>query len=174
MKDIIKDVTVAAMVVLIAAQFYEPTRVFGVSMQPSFQENDYLIISRLAYRNKQPKRGDVIVFQSTLKDSEGKDELLIKRIIGLPGEKIEIAGGKVMIDGEVLQESYIKEPYTDGAVTMTVPEGSYFCMGDNRARSTDSRSESVGTVSADQISGKVVYRVFPFKNIGKIQPALVR
>lgn len=174
MKELIKDISVAAVIVLIATQFYEPTRVFGVSMQPSFQENDYLIISRLAYRTKEPKRGDVVVFQSTLKDKNGKDELLIKRVIGLPGENLVIQDGRVMVDGKVLQESYLRDDYTDGEVDIEVPEGRYFCLGDNRSRSTDSRDSSVGLVSKDQINGKVIFRIFPFTTIGKIEAVPVR
>ena len=173
MKELIKDISVAAVIVLIATQFYEPTRVFGVSMQPSFQENDYLIISRLAYRNTEPKRGDVVVFQSSLKDKNGKDELLIKRVIGLPGENLVIQDGRVLVDGEVLQEPYLGDDYTDGEVDIDVPEGSYFCMGDNRSRSTDSRDSSVGLVGKELITGKVVFRIFPFNTVGKIEAAAV-
>ena len=173
MKELIKDISVAAVIVLIATQFYEPTRVFGVSMQPSFQENDYLVVSRLAYRAENPKRGDVIIFQSTLKDKHGNDELLIKRVIGLPGEHLVIRDGRVLIDDEVLQEPYLDDDYTDGEIDEEVPEGSFFCMGDNRSRSTDSRDSSVGFVKKEQINGKVVFRLFPFNSIGRIKAAAV-
>ena len=137
-------------------------------MQPTFHQNDYLIISKEAYAKTQPKRGDVVVFQSRLLNVKGQEELLIKRVIGLPGDTVLIEDGNVYINGNMIPDNYTKDRYTNGYMSIKVPSGSYFCMGDNRLHSTDSRFESVGCVKMDQIKGKVVFRLFPFNKVGRI------
>jgi signal peptidase I len=141
-------------------------------MEDTLYENDYMIMYRQAYRSHDPERGDIIIFQSGLPDeNSGRDKLLIKRVIGLPGDQIMISGGQLYINGEVYKEDYLKDGYTPAfeipaeGETYTVPEGSYFCMGDNRAGSVDSRRAEVGDVSRDSIKGKVVVRLFPFNKI---------
>jgi signal peptidase I len=168
MKEFIKDISVAAMIVLIVMQFYEPTRVFGISMQPSFHEKDYLILSKEAYARETPKRGDVIVFKSQLRTIDGKKELLIKRVIGLPGDEIKVSDGSVYVNGELQDDSYTKDHFTNGSLDVTVPAGEYFCMGDNRMHSTDSRFSEVGFVSFNKIKGKVIFRLYPFNKMGRI------
>lgn len=169
MKEVIKDVAVAAVIVFVAMQFYVPTRVFGISMEPSFKQNDYLVLSKEAYSKSTPKRGDVLVFQSNLKNYKGEKELLIKRVVGLPGDKIVIKDGEVYINGKQQPDYYTAERYTDGDLSITIPDGQYFCMGDNREHSTDSRYQDVGCVSLDQVKGKVVFRIYPFNKIGRIK-----
>lgn len=136
-------------------------------MQPNFYSGDYLITSRQAYRLfGQPERGDVIVFKSHLYDEKGKQKNLIKRIIGLPGDTVEIKNGDVYINGELLQEEYVAEQGLSGEMeAVTVPEGRLFVMGDNRRVSQDSRSPEVGTIEMDSIVGKVVLRLYPFNQI---------
>ena len=168
MKDFVKDVCVVGIAAVIVLQFVQPTRVFGISMQPTFHQNDYLIVSKEAYAKTQPKRGDVVVFQSKLLSASGQEELLIKRIIGLPGDTVLIEDGNVYINGDMIADSYTKDKYTNGYMSVKVPKGSYFCMGDNRLHSTDSRFESVGYVKMNQIKGKVVFRLFPFNKVGRI------
>lgn len=169
MKEIVKDVTVAFVIVFIIMQFYEPTRVFGISMQPNFHEKDYLVLSKEAYAKASPKRGDVVVFQSSLVSFKGDKELLIKRVIGLPGDKVVIKDGDVYVNGVQQSDYYTKDRYTIGDLSVTVPEGEYFCMGDNRQHSTDSRFSSVGCVDSSLIKGKVIFRFFPFNKFGKIK-----
>lgn len=169
MKEFIKDIVIAVTIVFIVMQFYEPTRVFGISMQPSFYEKDCLVLSREAYSRTVPKRGDVVVFQSDLVTAKGDKELLIKRVIGLPGDKVVIKGGNVYINNKLLPDYYTEECVTDGKVDVTVPAGSYFCMGDNRQHSTDSRFSSVGCVPSGEIKGKIIFRFFPFNKIGRIR-----
>ncbi|MGN0659894.1 MAG: signal peptidase I [Emergencia sp.] len=168
-KEWLKAILSAVAVAFIVIQFVVPTSVFGISMEPCFSHGDYLLVNRQAYKSgRQPQRGDVIIFESHLKDENGEDKRLIKRVIGLPGETVEVAGGKVYINGEALEEKYLMDGVTDGTVyPVKVPEGCYFCLGDNRLHSTDSRDLSVGFVDEDDIVGEAFFRVYPFDRIGK-------
>lgn len=171
MKEWIKDIVIAVVVALIVIQFIRPNLVKESSMEPSFYENDYLFISKQSYKLfGEPERGDVVVFHSHLTSETGQEKLLIKRVIGLPGETIDISEGKVYINGEELIEDYIKEGTTTGEVdSMVIPEDSLFCMGDNRRVSIDSRDPDVGCVRVDDIYGKAVFRAFPFSEFGIIK-----
>lgn len=171
-KNLIIDIIIAAALAGVVLYFIRPTIVKQSSMENTLHENDYLIMSRQAYRNHDPERGDIVIFQSELYDEDsGDDKLLIKRVIGLPGDEIKILDGMVYINGEAYPEDYLKDGYTPAfeipleGQTYTVPENSYFCMGDNRVGSIDSRRSEVGCVSRDLIKGKVVIRLFPFNKI---------
>ena len=163
----IRDIVIAVIIAAIILAFFKPIIVQQESMQPNFYSGDYLITSRKAYRLfGQPERGDVIVFKSHLYDEKGKQKNLIKRIIGLPGDTVEIKNGDVYINGELLQEEYVAEQGLSGEMeAVTVPEGRLFVMGDNRRVSQDSRSPEVGTIEMDSIVGKVVLRLYPFNQI---------
>ncbi len=170
MKDLIKDILIALVIAIVVIQFVRPTVVKESSMEPTLYENNYLLLSKQAYRFKDPERGDIIVFRSALEDDErGGTKLLIKRVIGLPGEHLVLKKNKVYIDGEKLSEPYIKDADdVPGEVDMTVPEGEYFVMGDNRGVSLDSRSEEVGCVSEDDLVGRAFFRLFPLQDIGRL------
>ena len=155
MKEWIKDILIAIVIAIVVVQFIKPTIVKESSMEPNFYENDYLFVSKQSYTFGEPKRGDVVVFHSSLVQENGDEKLLIKRIVGLPGETIDISDGKVYTSGEI-----------SGLV---VPEGEVFCMGDNRRVSIDSRSDDVGCIDIDDIVGKVVFRLYPFSEIGMIK-----
>ena len=166
-----KDVAIAVVIAILVMQFIKPTIVKQRSMQPNFYTNDYLFISKQSYKlfGGQPERGDVIVFKSKLEDAEGETKMLIKRVIGVPGDVISIHDGKVYINGKETDDSYTMDNYTTGDITeLVVPADHLFCMGDNRAVSIDSRSDSVGLVSYKDIVGKVVFRVFPLRKFGTI------
>ena len=169
-KSLIKDIIVAAILAAVVISFVRPTIVKQTSMQDTLNPNDYIIMSRRAYSgDKEPKRGDIVIFKSELQDENGKDKLLIKRVIGLPGDKITINDGKVYINDKEYDESYIKDGYTPGSVNnLKVPEGEYFVMGDNRVVSIDSRYSEVGCVKKDAIKGRAVLRLFPFTKIKKL------
>lgn len=169
-KEFIKDLVVAVLIAIVITQFVKPTIVKQSSMEPNFHDKDYLFVSKQAYRFGEPKRGDVLVFDSSLTDEDGNEKLLIKRVIGLPGEELEIIDEKVYINGELLEEPYIMDGTTYGAYEhVVIPEGEYFCMGDNRDISVDSRDPAVGCVDEELLVGKVVFRLFPFNKIGLIK-----
>ena len=169
-KSLIKDIIVAAILAAVVISFVRPTIVKQTSMQDTLNPNDYIIMYRRAYSgDKEPKRGDIIIFKSELQDENGKNKLLIKRVIGLPGDKITINDGKVYINDKEYDESYLKDGYTTGSVNnFKVPKGEYFVMGDNRVVSIDSRYSEVGCVKKDAIKGRAVLRLFPFTKIKKL------
>ena len=118
--------------------------------------------------SEQPKRGDIIVFHTELKTETGSEKLLIKRIIGLPGDVIDIEDGLVYLNGELLEEDYIPAGGTmphDARSHFEVPEDSLFCLGDNRGVSKDSRYSDVGYIKIDEVVGKAVIRLYPFNSI---------
>ena len=171
-KELIKEVLAAVIIALIVMQFIKPTIVKQRSMEPNFNSNDYLLISKQSYglfRNK-PEIGDVIVFETNMKTDNGEDKLLIKRVIGVPGDVITIKDGKVFVNGTEIDDSYTMEQYTTGDIEdLVVPENKLFCLGDNRGVSVDSRSADVGFVDYDSILGKVIFRLYPFKDLGVIK-----
>lgn len=167
MKGLIKDVVIALVIVLVVTAVIKPTIVKEHSMDPTLHENNYLLINKLAYKFGEVERGDIIVFESDLESEKGDHKLLIKRVIGLPGETITIQGGEVYINGVMQQEDYLNDGTTSGEIIdYVVPEGEYFVMGDNRLVSIDSRSEEVGCVPEDAIMGKAFVRLYPFNKIG--------
>lgn len=169
MKEWIKDILIAVVVALIITQFIKPTIVKEESMQPTLFENNYIFLSKQAYLFKEPERKDIIVFHTELKTETGKEKLLIKRVVGLPGDVITIAEGKVYINDKLFDEPYTLEPYTSGSIlNQEVPEGSLFVMGDNRQNSVDSRFPNVGYVKTDKVIGKAVFRLYPFNQIGPL------
>lgn len=169
-KSLIKDIIGAAILTAVVISFVRPTIVKQTSMQDTLNPNDYIIMYRRAYSgDKEPKRGDIVIFKSELQDENGKDKLLIKRVIGLPGDKITINDGKVYINDKEYDENYLKDGYTTGSVNnFKVPKGEYFVMGDNRVVSIDSRYSEVGCVKKDAIKGRAVLRLFPFTKIKKL------
>ena len=171
-KSLFIDILIAVLLAGAVLYFIRPTIVKQTSMEDTLRENDYMIMYRLAYKNHGPDRGDIIIFQSSLvNEASGRNKLLIKRVIGLPGDELMIKDGMVYINGEAYDEDYLKDGYTPAfeippeGQTYQVPDGTYFCMGDNRAGSVDSRRTEVGVVSRDDIKGKVIIRLFPFDRI---------
>lgn len=168
----IKVIALAIVLTLLITSFVRPTLVIGESMTNTFQEYDYLISYKRAYKNHTPEYGDVVLFQSHLPMNAdgspslfGKEKVLIKRIIGLAGDTILIRDGKVYRNGEELVEPYLRDGYTDQDQFVEVPEGHVFAMGDNRLGSRDSRDSSIGPVPEDMILGKIVLRLYPFNKI---------
>ena len=175
MKEFIKDLIIALAIVVAITFVIKPTIVKETSMEPNFQENNYLFVYKLAYITKDhPGYGDVIVFKSNLdKDDGNGKKLLIKRVIAVEGDTIAVQDDKVIRNGKVLDEPYIMDEEFDQGTPgyveeFTIPEDQVFVMGDHRTVSLDSRESSVGTVSEDAVVGKAVLRVFPFKEFGRI------
>ena len=142
------------------------TVVDGPSMETTLYDGDNLIIDKISYRFEDPKRFDIIVFPFQYKENT----FYIKRIIGLPGETVSITeNGIIMINGEPLQESYGKEVIRDPGMAkdpITLSDGEYFVLGDNRNNSSDSRDPSVGIIKRSDIVGRAFMRLYPFDRIG--------
>ena len=138
-------------------------------MESTLQNGDNLIVDKISYRFSDPKRFDIVVFPFQYEE----DTYYIKRIIGLPGEIVQIdTDGVIYINGEVLHESYglevIKDPGR-AIEPITLGEDEYFVMGDNRNNSTDSRTELVGNVKRSELIGKAWVRIYPFSKFGKLR-----
>lgn len=166
----VKVIILAGLLTFVITSFVRPTLVIGSSMTNTFHQYDYLISYKRAYKDKLPEYGDVVLFQSHLPMDNGgglfsKEKVLIKRVIGLPGDSILIEDGIVYRNGEALIEPYTKDGYTDQDMFIEVPEDHVFAMGDNRLGSRDSRDPSVGPVPKEMILGKIIVRLYPFNQI---------
>lgn len=168
--EIVKIVVIASLIVIPIRYFlFQPFFVKGQSMDPNFENGDYLIVDEITYRFRSPQRGEVIVF----KFPQDPSQRFIKRIIGLPGETVEIKNGDIIIykDGEVqiLDESSYLFPHleTEGQIKINLKENEYFVLGDNRDFSYDSRR--FGILPKDKIIGKVFLRAWPFVVEAKIE-----
>lgn len=167
----IRDIAIAVIAALLISRIITPTIVQEHSMEDTLQNRNYLILLRTAYKfGEKPEYGDIVVFRSDLiNEDNGKNKLLIKRVVARGGDTIAIRDGVVYRNGEALDEPYTKDGYTNGAMDETlVPEGYLFLCGDNRLVSLDSRSETVGFVDEKRLIGKAVFRLFPFSEFGGI------
>ena len=168
-KEWIKDLGIAVIVAVLFLQFLTPTLVREHSMENTLHENDYVFVSRRHYTwlGRELERGDIIVFNSDLTMAFGIKKMLVKRIIGIPGDTVSISDGKVYVNGQEMDQSFTKDGYTASSMAeVTVPEGCVFVLGDNRQNSTDSRSSAVGFVPISKIRGKVFFRLFPLSDLG--------
>ena len=141
------------------------THVSGDSMKNTLNHGDQLIVDKLTYRFQDPVRYDIIVFPYQYEENT----FYIKRIIGLPGETVQIADGEIFINGEVLMESYGREVIQDpgtAAEPIRLGEDEYFVLGDNRNNSEDSRYANIGNVKKEYIIGKAWFIVSPFQDFG--------
>jgi len=162
-------IVVISLAIIIPVRYFliKPFYVKGASMEPNFYDHEYLIIDEISYRFSPPERGDIIVFKYPLMPSQ----YFIKRIIGLPGEKIKVADNKVIIynqnnpDGGVLDEKYLpNETMTNGEIELTLKSDEYYLLGDNRPSSLDSRA--FGPIKQEAIIGRVFWRGWPINKIG--------
>lgn len=165
-----KLLIIFAVVVIIIIQLFGTVRIKGESMEPTFLHYDLVGINKL-YKFIEPERGDIIVCNY---DESG--ELLIKRVIGLPGDTIKFVEDEesydlkydLYINGQLYEEDYIMEPIqqtSDIEYPYVVKEDCYFVMGDNRNASSDSRNEKIGDIEQNDIMGKVFVRLYPFNSI---------
>jgi signal peptidase I len=165
----IRDIAIAVVIAIVIMQFIKPTIVKEHSMEDTLHPNDYIFLSKQAYNFGEPKRGDIVVFRSSLESADGTTKNLIKRVIAVEGDTVGIHDGVVYVNDKALKEPYTKEGYTDGQMPeITVPQDDLFLLGDNRQQSKDSRDPSVGFIGVDKLIGKAVFRIFPFSNFGPI------
>lgn len=168
--DILETIAfVGSLFIVIYLFIFQPNQVKGASMEPTFQSGDYIITSKITYKFKKIERGDIVVFNSP----KNPDIEYIKRIIGLPGDKIEVRNNEVYVNDQILSENYIATKtnlwdsgYLKEGEPIFVPENFVFVMGDNRPRSSDSRE--FGPIPISSIVGTVIFRYFPPQKIGVI------
>ena len=151
--------------VFIIVFLYQPVKVEGTSMMPGLADQERIFINKFAYRFEAIERGDVVVFRYPGDPSKN----YIKRIVGVPGDKIEIFRGQVLVNGQRLQEPYVPEQFRDkrSMSEVLVPENSYFVLGDHRNLSSDSRD--FGVVERKAIFGRAVFAYWPTKMMGKLR-----
>ncbi len=164
-------VVVISLAIIVPVRYFliKPFYVKGASMEPNFHDHEYLIIDEISYRFGQPQRGDIVVF----KDPFDSGQYFIKRIIGLPKERIRVSGGNVYVyneknpQGAVLEEPYLLPGLkTIGEIELTLADGEYYVLGDNRMASLDSRA--FGPMKEDSFVGRVLWRGWPVNKVGFI------
>jgi len=164
-KTIFECIVIVVAVVLIRSFIATPIIVNGSSMYPTLEDGEYMLLNKISYRFNEIKRGEIIVF-------EYDNERLIKRVIGLPGEKIAVIDGNLYINDQVYEEDYLEENTVDFTLEelgldSTIPKGYYFVMGDNRDESKDSRL--IGYITEDSIIGKTSFSLYPFSKFGNVE-----
>lgn len=163
----VRDIAVMSIIAFLLVYFFKPIVVKQTSMLPTLQQDNYLFLSKQAYNFGKPERGDIIVFPFYKKD---KMDYYIKRVIGLPGDRIDIKEGKVYINGEPEDDHYTKDRTTPGDITnLVIPKGELFVLGDNRLVSVDSRDPAVGTIKIDSVIGQAIFRLLPLSEAGPMK-----
>ncbi len=169
--DIIEIIVMAvALFLFLYLLVLRPHKIKGISMHPNYPDGEYLLTEKVSYYFNTPSRGDVVVLKPPAQVSE--DEF-IKRVVGLPGEKVMITGGKVFINGKELNEPYLKDVYTNGSSFLeegkeiTVPANQYLVFGDNRPHSSDSRTW--GYITKSQMTGKAWLVYWPPSKAGLVK-----
>ncbi len=162
--ETLQTILPALVIVLVINAFLaQATRVEGQSMEPNLHDNQRLIIEKLSYHFRAPQRGDIIV----LRLPDRQSDPLIKRVVGLPGEAVEISDGQVYINGQVLDEPYLNQYTFQGMPPRVVPPDEVFVLGDNRGFSNDSRA--FGFVPFSDIIGRAWFRYWPPLEIGLVR-----
>ncbi len=154
----------AAVILALLLRFFvfEFVRVDGPSMKKTLLSDEIVFVEKVSYKFAKPKRSEVVFFYAP------DNEILVKRIIGLPGDKIEIRNFKLYINDSEAAENYIYEPMDTDMAPLTVPDNCVYVMGDNRNLSIDSRSDAIGPVPFDKILGRGVFIVWPFDKMSAI------
>ena len=176
-KDLKRSVTegIVYVLLLVCVMFVVPryvvqrTIIDGSSMENTFQDGDQLLVEKVTRYFTEFERFDIVVFQP---DERGEGDQFIKRIIGLPGETVQIVEGQIFVNGELLPESFGKMPIVNAGIAaepITLGEDEYFVLGDNREISLDSRYESVGAVHHSQMEGRVILQIYPFSAFGTVE-----
>jgi signal peptidase I len=147
LREIVETVLLTVAIFLLVNAATGRFRIEGASMEPNLHDSEYVLIDKVSYRLHAPERGDVIVFER-----QGNERDYIKRIIGLPGDTVQVAGGQVRVNGIALDEPYLNQATHNDMPAQRVEEGRYFVMGDNRNNSSDSRV--FGSIPVNDIIGR--------------------
>ncbi len=163
LRDLVETI-IPALLIALAINFFvaQPTLVRGYSMEPTLHQEERLLVEKVSYRFHQPQRGDIVVLKVAQEPIP-----LVKRVIGLPGETVEIRQGKVYVNGQHLDEPYLRQTPYGNMPARPVPAGSIFVLGDNRNNSNDSRY--FGVVPLDDVVGKAWLRYWPLEQIGLVR-----
>lgn len=168
MSILIYSIVLILVAILLNVFVIEKVYVKGSSMENTLHDKEHLMIEKVSYHFSKPSRYDIVVL---IPPNQQENELYIKRIIGLPGETIQIKEGEIYINGELLEESYGKASIDDPGIAqneIVLQEGQYFVMGDNRNGSDDSRESWIGPIPRENIIGRAVFRLWPLKKLGFI------
>ncbi len=165
-KEILSYVAIVAAVILVRVFIFDPVMVDGPSMDTTLTDGQILILNKFIYRKQDIQRYDIVVIRADNKK-------IIKRVIGLPNENVEIKNNEIYIDGKKIDNSFASTKTDDFDLSdiglVKVPGDSYFVLGDNREISLDSRYPSVGTIRKYNILGKANFRIWPFTKFGKVE-----
>ena len=170
-QSIVLALSVFVLLYLFVAQ---PNEVKGSSMYPNFLDKEFLLTDKLTYQFGDPKRGDVVIFKAPASESCAVDGCeYIKRVIGLPGDRVMVKDGQVYLNGELLDQFFLSNEvvtspgeYSQEGVENTVPEGQYLCFGDNRPNSKDGRE--FGPIDRKSIVGKAFLKYWPINSISLV------
>ena len=152
----------AILALLAAAFFMQMPQVSGPSMAPHIASGEYVLINTFAYRFARPKRGDIVAFRT----DEDARPVFIKRVVGLPGDRIRVDRGRVFVNGAALDEPYVRYPDDRSFPETSVPPDSVYVLGDNRADSEDSRS--FGSVQDGRLIGRALAGIWPLADLGTL------
>lgn len=172
---VVDVLVIVILAVFISDMFGDKVTVAGRSMEPELEQEEVVLLNKIKYSFISPERGDIICFRlenESNENDESDSQLYIKRIIGLPGETVQIKDGYVYINGKVLDtENELYQATVAGMAEdeIFLGEGEYFVLGDNRTSSEDSRFSNIGVVKARQIEGQVWFRISPFERMGIIK-----
>lgn len=158
-RDVVLYIIVAILCIAVLTVGLESREVFNISMLPTIEPGDYVMVNRLSYLIGKPKRGDVVIINA----SHDNERDLIKRVIALPGDSVEVYANTVYVNGTALVEPYIMEPVDYQFPGETIPEGNYFVLGDNRNNSNDSHKGWL--VPESDITGKAMFVCWPADRI---------
>jgi signal peptidase I len=167
----VRDLAFSTLIAVVLIVFiYQPVKVEGTSMEPGLTDNERIFINKFTYKLNlgEVRRGDTVVFWYPLDTTKS----YIKRVVGLPGDRVRIVRGKVFVNGASLNEEYVAERYRDASTwadgrDVTVPPADYFVLGDHRNSSSDSRAW--GFVPRDNIYGKAVFVYWPLDKMGRVE-----
>lgn len=159
--ELAQSLVMGVALALILQIFIQPTIVYGESMEPSLHDQERVIVDKVSYRIGLPARGDIVIFPV-----EGEPLPLIKRVIGLPGDTVEVRAGQVLVNGVALREPYVSGPTAGDMARVHVPEDTVFVMGDNRAPGGSLDSRRLGPIPLNKLTGRARLAIWPLNSIG--------